>query len=96
MKKRVSVRRRQSQLRQAKAYVISVLGEFAQTCWSKQVEIHFKYTNICVSHQSLVGSVVIDTEHGRKNHSLIPATAIESGLKPFYVRTDPRTRLNRW
>ncbi|KAK7347684.1 hypothetical protein VNO80_22222 [Phaseolus coccineus] len=38
-KKRVSVRKRQSQLRQAKAYVISVLGEFAQTCWSKQVNL---------------------------------------------------------
>lgn len=39
MKKSVSVRRKQSHFRQAKAYVISVLGEFAQTCWSKQVII---------------------------------------------------------
>lgn len=38
-KKSVSVRRRQSQLRQAKAYVISVLAEFAHTCWSKQVNL---------------------------------------------------------
>lgn len=36
-KKRESVARRQSQLRQAKAYVISVLGEFARACWCKQV-----------------------------------------------------------
>ncbi|CAL0325595.1 unnamed protein product [Lupinus luteus] len=40
--KRVSVRRRISQIRKAKAYVISVLGEFAQTCWSKQVDLEAK------------------------------------------------------
>ncbi|KAE9609832.1 hypothetical protein Lal_00006349 [Lupinus albus] len=40
--KQVSVRRRISQIRKAKAYVISVLGEFAQTCWSKQVDLEAK------------------------------------------------------
>lgn len=64
MKKRVSVRRRQSQLRQAKAYVISVLGEFAQTCWSKQV-INFKHTwiksykYICVSIINKIGEKIM-------------------------------------
>ncbi|CAL5199371.1 unnamed protein product [Lathyrus oleraceus] len=42
MKKSVSVRRRQSHLRQAKAYVISVLGEFAQSSWSKQINLEAK------------------------------------------------------
>ncbi|KAL5066086.1 hypothetical protein RYX36_027823 [Vicia faba] len=42
MKKSLSVRRRQSHLRQAKAYVISVLGEFAQTSWSKQINLEAK------------------------------------------------------
>ncbi|WJX96685.1 hypothetical protein P8452_77854 [Trifolium repens] len=55
MKKRVSVRRRQSQLRQAKAYVISVLGEFAQTCWSKQVNLEAK-----VALSSTVGGGLVE------------------------------------
>ncbi|KAL2338598.1 hypothetical protein Fmac_013044 [Flemingia macrophylla] len=54
-KKRVSVRRRQSQLRQAKAYVISVLGEFAQTCWSKQV-----YLEARVALNSTVGEGLVE------------------------------------
>ncbi|GAU20986.1 hypothetical protein TSUD_201350 [Trifolium subterraneum] len=55
MKKRVSVRRRISQLRQAKAYVISVLGEFAQTCWSKQVNLEAK-----VALSSTVGGGLVE------------------------------------
>ncbi|XP_004507811.1 probable receptor-like serine/threonine-protein kinase At5g57670 isoform X2 [Cicer arietinum] len=55
MKKRVSVRKRQSQLRQAKAYVISVLGEFAQTCWSKQVNLEAK-----VALSSTVGGGLVE------------------------------------
>ncbi|PNY17458.1 putative receptor-like serine threonine-protein kinase, partial [Trifolium pratense] len=55
MKKHVSVRRRQSQLRQAKAYVISVLGEFAQTCWSKQVNLEAK-----VALNSTVGGGLVE------------------------------------
>lgn len=55
IKKRVSVRRRQSQLRQAKAYVISVLGEFAQTCWSKQVNLEAK-----VALSSTVGGGLVE------------------------------------
>ncbi|XP_027368772.1 probable receptor-like serine/threonine-protein kinase At5g57670 [Abrus precatorius] len=54
-KKRVSVRRRQSQLRQAKAYVISVLGEFAQTCWSKQVNLEAR-----VALNSTVGGGLVE------------------------------------
>ncbi|XP_057727034.1 probable receptor-like serine/threonine-protein kinase At5g57670 [Arachis stenosperma] len=49
-KKRASVRKRQSQLRQAKAHVISMLGEFAQTCWSKQVNLEAR-----VAFSSTVG-----------------------------------------
>ncbi|XP_061994164.1 probable receptor-like serine/threonine-protein kinase At5g57670 [Rosa rugosa] len=41
-KKRESVTKSQSQLRRAKAYVISVLGEFARTCQSKQVNLEAK------------------------------------------------------
>jgi hypothetical protein len=40
-------------------------------------------------YQSLVGSVVIDAEPGRKNHGSIPATMIRRGLKPLDARTDP-------
>ncbi|PRQ37553.1 putative rossmann-like alpha/beta/alpha sandwich protein [Rosa chinensis] len=40
--KRESVTKSQSQLRRAKAYVISVLGEFARTCQSKQVNLEAK------------------------------------------------------
>lgn len=36
-KKNEVVKKKQSKFRQAKAYVISVLGEFAKTCQSKQV-----------------------------------------------------------
>ncbi|KAE8056791.1 hypothetical protein FH972_013530 [Carpinus fangiana] len=38
-KKKDLVKKKQSKFRQAKAYVISVLGEFAQTCQSKQVNL---------------------------------------------------------
>ncbi|CAK7344620.1 unnamed protein product [Dovyalis caffra] len=38
-KKRESIKRNQSQIRQAKAHVISVLGEFARTCQSKQINL---------------------------------------------------------
>ncbi|KAK7265306.1 hypothetical protein RJT34_32924 [Clitoria ternatea] len=54
-KKRVSVRRRQSQLRQAKAYVISLLGEFAHTCWSKQVNLEAR-----VALNSTVGGGLVE------------------------------------
>ncbi|KAG4959064.1 hypothetical protein JHK87_035697 [Glycine soja] len=54
-KKRVSVRRRQSQLRQAKAYVISVLGEFAQSSWSKQVNLEAR-----VALNSTVGEGLVE------------------------------------
>ncbi|KAG4942586.1 hypothetical protein JHK85_047232 [Glycine max] len=54
-KKRVSVRRRQSQLRQAKAYVISVLGEFVQCCWSKQVNLEAR-----VALNSSVGEGLVE------------------------------------
>ncbi|KAK7388467.1 hypothetical protein VNO78_23283 [Psophocarpus tetragonolobus] len=54
-KKRVSVRRSLSQLRQAKAYVISVLGEFAQTCWSKQVNLEAR-----VEFNSTVGEGLVE------------------------------------
>ncbi|TKY54615.1 receptor serine/threonine-protein kinase [Spatholobus suberectus] len=54
-KKRVPVRRRQSQLRQAKAYVISVLGEFAETCWSKQVNLEAR-----VALNSTVGEGLVE------------------------------------
>ncbi|KAF3452838.1 hypothetical protein FNV43_RR03271 [Rhamnella rubrinervis] len=39
LKERKLTRETQSQLRRAKAYVISVLGEFARTCQSKQVNL---------------------------------------------------------
>ncbi|XP_057415860.1 probable receptor-like serine/threonine-protein kinase At5g57670 isoform X2 [Lotus japonicus] len=54
-KKRVSVRRRQSQLRQAKAYVISVLADFAKTCWSNQVNLEAK-----VALSSRVGKGLVE------------------------------------
>jgi hypothetical protein len=38
--------------------------------------------------------MVIDDELGRENNNSISSTAIWRGLKPFDVRTDPRTRLN--
>ncbi|KAJ7955745.1 Receptor-like kinase [Quillaja saponaria] len=38
-KKKNSATKRQSQIRQAKAYVISVLGEFTRTCRSKQINL---------------------------------------------------------
>ncbi|XP_050371823.1 probable receptor-like serine/threonine-protein kinase At5g57670 [Argentina anserina] len=41
-KKQKSVSKSQCQLRRAKAYVISVLGEFARTCQSKQVNLEAK------------------------------------------------------
>ncbi|XP_061349887.1 probable receptor-like serine/threonine-protein kinase At5g57670 [Gastrolobium bilobum] len=54
-KKRASIRRRQSQLRQAKAYVISVLAEFAQTCWSNQVNLEAR-----VALSSTVGGGLVE------------------------------------
>ncbi|XP_028775425.1 probable receptor-like serine/threonine-protein kinase At5g57670 [Neltuma alba] len=54
-KKRASMTRRQSQLRQAKASVISVLGEFAKTCWSKQVNLEAK-----VAFSSSVGGGLVE------------------------------------
>jgi hypothetical protein len=48
------------------------------------------------SYQSSVGSVVIDVELGRQDDGLIPATAIERGLKPLDIRTVTRTRFNWW
>ncbi|EEF28040.1 conserved hypothetical protein [Ricinus communis] len=38
-KQRELIRRRQSQIRQAKTHVISMLGEFATTCQSKQINL---------------------------------------------------------
>ncbi|XP_054807464.1 probable receptor-like serine/threonine-protein kinase At5g57670 isoform X2 [Prosopis cineraria] len=54
-KKRASMTRRQSQLRQAKACVISVLGEFAKACWSKQVNLEAK-----VAFSSNVGEGLVE------------------------------------
>ncbi|KAI9125660.1 hypothetical protein K1719_003078 [Acacia pycnantha] len=54
-KKRGSMTRRQSQLRQAKAYVISLLGEFAKMCWSKQVNLEAK-----VAFSSNVGGGLVE------------------------------------
>jgi hypothetical protein len=50
------------------------------------VQIHVQSiftTNWTTSYQSLVGSVVIDAELGREDHSSIPATAIGRGLEPL-------------
>ncbi|RDX58497.1 putative receptor-like serine/threonine-protein kinase, partial [Mucuna pruriens] len=73
-KKRVSVRRRQSQLRQAKAYVISVLGEFAQTCWSKQVNLEARVAlNSTVGEGLVEEAKSIDADfllvHGSRNRA---------------------------
>ncbi|KAI4344374.1 hypothetical protein L6164_011608 [Bauhinia variegata] len=54
-KKHVSFRRRQSQLRQAKAYVISLLGEFARICWTKQVNLEAR-----VALSSTVGGGLVE------------------------------------
>jgi hypothetical protein len=43
-------------------------------------------------YQSLVGSVVIDSEPGRKDQCLTHTIAIERRFKPLDVRTDP----NKW
>jgi hypothetical protein len=37
-------------------------------------------------HQLLIGSVVIDLEFSREDHSLIPATAIGRELKPNHIK----------
>jgi hypothetical protein len=42
----------------------------------------------------LVGSVVIDAEFDRENHSSIPTTAIGRWLELFNVRTDLINILN--
>jgi hypothetical protein len=47
-------------------------------------------------YQSLVDSAVFGAKLDKKNHNLIPATAIRKGLEPLDVRTDPRIRLNWW
>jgi hypothetical protein len=47
-------------------------------------------------YQSLVDSVVFGAKLDKKNHNLIPATAIRKGLEPLDVRTDRRIRLNWW
>jgi hypothetical protein len=47
-------------------------------------------------YQSLVASVVFGAKLDKKNHNLIPATAIRKGLELLDVRTDPRIRLNWW
>jgi hypothetical protein len=44
-------------------------------------------------YQSLVGSVVIVAEFGRKDHSWNPTTAIGKRLELLDVRTDSRTKL---
>jgi hypothetical protein len=56
--------------------------------------ICFKPNKCPTLYQSLVGSVVIDAELGRKDHGSIPATAIERRLESLDDKTDPRIRLN--
>ncbi|XP_059461404.1 probable receptor-like serine/threonine-protein kinase At5g57670 [Corylus avellana] len=54
-KKKNLAKKKQSKFRQAKAYVISVLGEFAQTCQSKQVNLEAR-----VGFGSSVGKGLIE------------------------------------
>ncbi|XP_075651830.1 putative receptor-like serine/threonine-protein kinase At5g57670 [Castanea sativa] len=54
-KKHELAKKKQSKFRQAKAYVISVLGEFAQTCQSKQVNLEAR-----VGFSSSVGKGLIE------------------------------------
>ncbi|KAI4335455.1 hypothetical protein L6164_014099 [Bauhinia variegata] len=54
-KKPFSIRRRQSQVRQAQAYVISLLGEFTTICWSKQVNLEAK-----VALSSTIGGGLVE------------------------------------
>ncbi|MCI51687.1 hypothetical protein A2U01_0072931, partial [Trifolium medium] len=48
------------------------------------------------SNQSLVGSVVIDTELDREDHHSIPRNCDREGLKPLDARINPPIRLNWW
>ncbi|KAJ0030076.1 hypothetical protein Pint_14217 [Pistacia integerrima] len=73
-KKRGSMSKRQHQIRQAKAHVISVLGEFASSCQSKQINLEAK-----VGFSSSVGRGLIEEAefiladflllHGSRNRS---------------------------
>ncbi|KAF5461782.1 hypothetical protein F2P56_017853 [Juglans regia] len=54
-KKNEVVKKKQSKFRQAKAYVISVLGEFAKTCQSKQINLEAR-----VVFSSSVGKGLIE------------------------------------
>jgi hypothetical protein len=47
-------------------------------------------------HKSLVGSVIINAEFGSENHSSIPTTAIERGLKPLDTIIDLQIGLSWW
>ncbi|KAK1366838.1 Concanavalin A-like lectin/glucanase, subgroup [Heracleum sosnowskyi] len=59
MKKRKTIRTYQTQTRRAKAFVISVLGGFAQTCQSKQVNLEAK-----VGFSSSIGRGLIEEAQG--------------------------------
>lgn len=63
-KKRGSISKRQHQIRQAKAYVISVLGEFASTCQSKQVCLYMcVYIKILFGMRSFLVSKTVGLSH---------------------------------
>lgn len=52
-KKWQSVTKNQTQIRQAKAFVISMMGEFTKTCQSKQVKIVEFFKKNFVKHYKL-------------------------------------------
>jgi hypothetical protein len=54
-------------------------------CWLKKIRMD----------KSLVSSVVIDAELGRRTTVRLPAAAIERRLVSLDVKTDPKIKLNR-
>jgi hypothetical protein len=50
----------------------------------------------CYSYNSLIDSMVIDAEFGRKDHGLIPLNCDKRGLETHDTITDPQAKLNWW
>jgi hypothetical protein len=54
----------------------------------KELSVNYLCTKMFLNYQSLVDSVVIDAELGRRDHNSIPATAIEKGLESLNPKPD--------
>ncbi|CAB4292791.1 unnamed protein product [Prunus armeniaca] len=81
-KKRDLVAKKQSQLRRAKAYVISVLGEFARACQSKQVNLEAKV----IFSSSIGKGLIVETKSISADYLLLCGSRNQSTRTPSITK----------